>query len=270
MYSELVAYIMDFCRFQKEENGFNITVNFFREELEHCFFDIMPIYTHKTPPCICAKSNGELAQKCAAHYARVENSRFDVPFTTTCFCGVAQTFYPIWAENEPIAYVSVDDYRPGLDETEKRTFSADAVVRVLSDMIRFLYAQNKDLVQSNIVENDLYGNMLKYIHLNFAASIKPDDMETLLNCRKSYLSYIFSRKSRYAFKKYVNLVRMEYAKILLVETNMPITEIAYTVGYSDSNYFTKLYKNAYGVPPRRFRASIGKRAVLNENFPHEP
>jgi AraC-like DNA-binding protein/quercetin dioxygenase-like cupin family protein len=52
---------------------------------------------------------------------------------------------------------------------------------------------------------------------------------------------------------YINGIRIERAKSLLLETDMTVTQIAGLVGYDDSNYFTELFKNTEGVSPGRFR-----------------
>jgi len=53
--------------------------------------------------------------------------------------------------------------------------------------------------------------------------------------------------------EFIKKVRLEKAKVLLVHTNQPINEIAYKVGYSDANYFSRSFTNFYGVPPSQCR-----------------
>ena len=52
---------------------------------------------------------------------------------------------------------------------------------------------------------------------------------------------------------YVNKLRIEDAKGLLKSTSLSTTEIAYLVGYTDSNYFSALFKEKVGVSPREYR-----------------
>ena len=52
---------------------------------------------------------------------------------------------------------------------------------------------------------------------------------------------------------YVAALRIEEAKRLLVTTDMPISEVAESVGISDSNYFAKCFKSAVGVTPLKYR-----------------
>lgn len=56
---------------------------------------------------------------------------------------------------------------------------------------------------------------------------------------------------------YIEGVRMEKAKEFLKGTEWPVTDIAIRCGYSDSNYFTKVFKKYTGATPRQFREKDG-------------
>jgi AraC family transcriptional regulator len=83
--------------------------------------------------------------------------------------------------------------------------------------------------------------------------------------RAAYLSeYHFSR----LFKKitgatphaYLAALRMERARKLLAETDLPITEVGAQVGYSTQSHFTKVFREIVGMTPRAFReAAWGNR-----------
>ena len=52
---------------------------------------------------------------------------------------------------------------------------------------------------------------------------------------------------------YIKQIRLEKAKELLINTNHTVTQIAYKVGYSDANYFSRSFSKTYGLPPSQFR-----------------
>lgn len=52
---------------------------------------------------------------------------------------------------------------------------------------------------------------------------------------------------------FIKQIRLEKAKELLLKTNIPINEVAYKVGYSDANYFSRSFSKIYGLPPSQFR-----------------
>ncbi len=53
--------------------------------------------------------------------------------------------------------------------------------------------------------------------------------------------------------QFIRHFRLEKGKILLKDTDLTVSEIAYDVGFSDPNYFSKTFHQAYGVPPGEFR-----------------
>ena len=57
---------------------------------------------------------------------------------------------------------------------------------------------------------------------------------------------------------YIQQLRLEKAKQLLLTTTMPITDITYHIGYSHVTHFTTLFKKEVGVTPTEFRNNKGK------------
>ncbi len=67
------------------------------------------------------------------------------------------------------------------------------------------------------------------------------------------VSRIFKQQFGTGFAEYVNGKRMEQAKELLLNTGKSIKEIAMEVGFSDGNYFSRVFKQNYGISPTAFR-----------------
>ena len=52
---------------------------------------------------------------------------------------------------------------------------------------------------------------------------------------------------------FIRNIRLEKAKNLLKNTDLNISEVAYEVGFKDPSYFSRLFAEKYGVPPRKAR-----------------
>ena len=52
---------------------------------------------------------------------------------------------------------------------------------------------------------------------------------------------------------YLLNLRVDLAKAMLINTELPINEICSRVGYSDQNYFSKLFKHVTGLTPTQYR-----------------
>lgn len=84
-----------------------------------------------------------------------------------------------------------------------------------------------------------------------------EDLKLTLIARKfymnhSYLSNLFSKKSSIHYSQLVTIVKMKRAEYLLNYTEIPVTDIAYRLGYKDIHYFTKLYKKTIGKSPAEY------------------
>lgn len=79
-----------------------------------------------------------------------------------------------------------------------------------------------------------------------------------LNISANYLSNVFSTKCGIPFKKFLQQYRVQQAAKLLLETNFSIATIAESVGFIDSNYFTKVFRDYYHITPYRYRTQTNK------------
>ena len=70
---------------------------------------------------------------------------------------------------------------------------------------------------------------------------------------KEYLSKLFKKKHGCGIYEYALNLRMSRAKELLLDPGLQIQQIAERLGYSNSNYFSKAFKNFYNLSPSEFR-----------------
>ena len=68
-----------------------------------------------------------------------------------------------------------------------------------------------------------------------------------------YLTKLFKSKYGYSIYEYVLKLRMERAKELLANEENKIIDIAGRLGYADNHYFSKAFRNYYGVSPSQYR-----------------
>ena len=68
-----------------------------------------------------------------------------------------------------------------------------------------------------------------------------------------YFSRFFRTSYNQTFLEYLTAYRIDRAVELLQQTDIPVREIAVRVGYTDANYFTKVFKRHLGVTPTEYR-----------------
>jgi two-component system, response regulator YesN len=95
---------------------------------------------------------------------------------------------------------------------------------------------------------------ISFIEANFSNSaLKLEDVAHYVERNSSYFSHLLISKTGKSFTEVLSGIRMKEAKRLLIETNKPIKEIAFLVGYQNSNYFSRMFKEIVGYTPRAFR-----------------
>jgi len=92
-----------------------------------------------------------------------------------------------------------------------------------------------------------------YIDENLAEDIKVAEVARRAGVSPSQLQRIFRDAINMTCSTYLTTARMTKAKELIAGTDRPITEIAFEVGYNDSNYFSTAFRKHEGVTPSQYR-----------------
>lgn len=93
----------------------------------------------------------------------------------------------------------------------------------------------------------------KYIKEHFAEPITLDILASHLRLNKSYLCTIFKQATKDSFCTYTNRIRIEESKKLLKNTNLSMTDVGLSVGFSSSSYFNNIFKKLEGKTPLEYR-----------------
>lgn len=96
-------------------------------------------------------------------------------------------------------------------------------------------------------------NAVHFITENFAYRITLSDAASEAHLNSAYFSSLFKQSTGISFKEYLNLVRIEESKRLLVTTEFSIIDIAIGIGFEDQSYFSKVFKRYTGMTPKQFR-----------------
>lgn len=96
---------------------------------------------------------------------------------------------------------------------------------------------------------------IDYIRKHYPEKLTLHDVAENVQLSEGYLCARFSRETGKGFLEFLNEVRIEQAKILLKQTNLKVYEIAEKVGYSNTKYFTDVFKKITGMTPLKFKES---------------
>lgn len=104
-----------------------------------------------------------------------------------------------------------------------------------------------------ITRNPVINRVLAYIDINLTGDLRPHKLALYLGIHISHLSAMFSREMGTSLISYINLRRIDYARLLLDNTDLSIADIAWQCGYMDPHYFSRLFKICTGVSPKKYR-----------------
>ena len=129
-------------------------------------------------------------------------------------------------------------------------------IRIKLVLLQFILEMwNKGLV----VENDTSGRntvekeMVSYIQQNYTGTISLKEFGEQFHLSEKYISRYFKEHFHITLSQYVTYLRLEHAKQLLQDTDIPITEIALQSGYQNVSYFIRSFKKTYEVSPLKYR-----------------
>ena len=109
-------------------------------------------------------------------------------------------------------------------------------------------------------ENDTVRPVRKakeYIQSHYSEPLTLEGISEMAGLSTAYFSALFKKTEGEGFAKYLINVRIEQAKVLLRETNLPVTEICRRVGYNDLRHFTHTFERATEVKPSVYRKLYG-------------
>ena len=113
-------------------------------------------------------------------------------------------------------------------------------------------------IQCTAPSNDVdFGKkVMVYIIANYRSRISSRDAAKEFYMEHSSFCRAFKKTFGCCFSEYIIAYRLEKAKAYLSSTALPITEIAFSVGFTDCSYFCKIFKERIGTTPLSFRKSI--------------
>lgn len=97
----------------------------------------------------------------------------------------------------------------------------------------------------------------QYIQNHYKEPITQEEVSGAVGLSAAYFSVLFKKVEGEGFAKYLISVRIDQAKVLLRETNIPVSKVCLQVGYNDLKHFTHTFEKATGVKPTVYRKLYG-------------
>ncbi|MBD3110154.1 helix-turn-helix transcriptional regulator [Bacillus sp. AGMB 02131] len=124
----------------------------------------------------------------------------------------------------------------------------------LNKMIEVMLSEYCDLVKEFATRkySDIVKKAIDYIQLHLDSPLSLQNIAAVIHTNPSHLSRKFKQETELSITDFINLKRVESAKLFLQNNSIPITDIAFMVGFNDVNYFSRVFKKITSLTPSQY------------------
>lgn len=167
--------------------------------------------------------------------------------------------------NHPIFHIGIREevaaiYSNAISAAERK---GRGYQQLLSGCVNMLLGYLLSCDTSAQTEDDTTIEMMKraiiYMNEHFCEDIHPEEVAEMVNCGYSRFRKNFVQYTGVSPYQHILQMRIRRSKELLMQTNMNLSEIAYDVGFNNSDYFSTAFKRIEKISPKQYRqqASFG-------------
>jgi two-component system response regulator YesN len=147
----------------------------------------------------------------------------------------------------------------------KSLFSSILKINSLSGLKEEIKKQINELSCDSTIGNrnlsPIIKQVLNYVNLNYSKDVCLKSLSAIFNINSAYLGQLFQKEMNESLSEYVNKLRMQKSKELLLTTKLKNADIAIAVGFYDCNYFYRKFKDHFKVSPSELRTNLNKPAL---------
>jgi len=282
----LLDDIGKYIDFLATEHGLNVSIHQL-DTLVNSFMDnLMPWNCHVLPYCQCVKCCQDSLNECRSRQIKLFESIGEKPFFGTCWAGMGEYVFPIpnqygggrgfvsisgykgdcakaKAQMLKISkkydislfdlqqtYNSLSDEYPSIDEL---SVLVKPLVYMFALLLNYLHSVVAQFPSKDSTSGRLFTSICHMLKNEYTIHYSVEDIARMFNCSASHINHIFPKYGGCSYHAYVTNMRINAAKLLLTSTNMNIQEISDHLGYTNSNYFSTVFKRSVGMSPREYR-----------------
>ena len=101
--------------------------------------------------------------------------------------------------------------------------------------------------------SDFVGVVISFLAENVRERVSLNDICDRMKCSRSFLCKVFKEQTGKTIFSYFNQMKIDEAKNMLLETDMSISDISYSLGFNETKYFDFFFKKHVGKTPKSFK-----------------
>lgn len=165
--------------------------------------------------------------------------------------------HPIY---ETLAYCMNEAYEEYISKDVCYRFPVKAHIYLLLSALLRYYSSSKNELDRMIYHNVIrLRPVIEYINEHYDEKIYIETLSDMITVSPDYFTKMFKDSIGKTPIDYINGIRINESLRLLSMTDTPINDIAEIIGFSNANYFHKIFKSYMNNSPLAYRKSAGKR-----------
>ncbi|MBW5449089.1 helix-turn-helix domain-containing protein [Cohnella sp. CFH 77786] len=142
-------------------------------------------------------------------------------------------------------------------ELDSRGKQGSPLARILLAQLLIRIARlREETAASGLQADDRYvRKSLEFLRQNYDRDIRVGDVAAAVNLHPGYLQRLFKSATGRTLVDMLTSIRMDKAKMLLKQTDIPVTDVYEYVGIGSRQYFHALFKKHTGLTPLEYRES---------------
>lgn len=125
------------------------------------------------------------------------------------------------------------------------------------EFLTLLYLNREKNLYSNetemsAMEQKIY-SIAGYIHAHYPEELSLDLLARKFDVSSSYLSHQFKNVTGFTVTDYLQMTRIRNVQAMLINTNIPITEVSAPCGFNSFSQFNRVFRKHIGVAPSVYR-----------------
>ncbi|MFV0502939.1 MAG: helix-turn-helix domain-containing protein [Lachnospirales bacterium] len=171
-----------------------------------------------------------------------------------------------FSKDNNIYHEIIEPIKKTMKENDNRNTHYKIFIKIyLCDFFTVLYRympevfSNTEIFQT--IQTKYIKTSIEYLVENYCDKITLDSMCQIVNLSKQHFSRLFKSYTGKTFIEYLTLFRLEQAEKLLLQTNIPVTQIPELTGFCNANYFSRVYKKNYNQTPSKTRKNRNNKQI---------
>ena len=157
-----------------------------------------------------------------------------------------------YAQELKDAYPIEEQFRKLVDSWEAKLPGYEFSTRTMLAQLLIEIKQSLNKQPENFAASLKVEKIIQYMceHIDHKCNLA--ELAGVVQISSYYLSKIFKEKTGYSVIEYFNKIKIDRAKMMLIEGNKKVKDVAHALGFSDEFYFSRIFKKTEGISPSEY------------------